>query len=201
MTFLYNKTNPNFATSQVHGVLRLETQNGHLVAVVNSYAVPEAYEADKLNWQDSYQIPVTAAADPQSWLIGPEGPFAGGTLLDEVTPLAKLQSIKWAQIKAERDRLTTGGFAYMGNVFQSDARSSLMIANAGIRAINDPDYTDTWTAANDTLVPMTNEELKRLACALVEHGSAIHHTGTTLREQIYAEDVTEEILNTIHWPI
>jgi len=201
MTFLYNKTNPNFSTSQVHGVLRLETQNGHLVAVVNSYAVPEAYEAQQLNWQDSYEIPTTAAVDPQSWLIGPEGPFAGGTLLEEATPLAKLQSIKWAQIKAERDTRTTGGFLYLGKILQSDAQSALKIANASITATNDPAYTDVWTAADDTLVPMTNLELKNMSAALVKHASDTHHIGTSLREVIFAEDATEETVNAVHWPV
>lgn len=201
MPFLFEKTNDNESLSRVHGVLRLETQNGHLGAVVNSYATLTAYESSKLNWQDFYPIPVTAAGDPQSWLIGPDGPFAGATVLVEDTPIERLQSIKWAQIKAERDRRTTSGFSYMGTTFQSDPRSALLIANAGLEATNNPAYTDTWTAADDSLVPMTNAELRGLASALVQHGSTTHHMGTTLRDQIYAENVTEEILNTIHWPL
>lgn len=201
MAFLYSKTNPNFSTSQVHGVLRLETQNGHLVAVVNSYAVPEAYEAAQLNWQDSYQIPTTAAVDPQSWLIGPEGPFAGGTLLDETTDLAKLQSVKWAQIKAERDSRTMGGFYYLGHKFDSDPISVAKITAAGFAASQDPEYTETWTLADNTKLIVTAEQLMGLAIALVKHGSDLHQIGSTLRDAIFAEDATEETVNAVYWPI
>lgn len=208
MAFIIEKTNDNYSVSRVHAVLRLETQNGHLVAVVNSYATEQAFNEQKLNWQDSHQIPVTTAGDPQTWLISTEGPFNGATLLDETTPLAVVQSLKWAEIKAERDRRTTGGFVYLDKIFDSDIVSVAKINGAAIEALSNPEYTETWTLADNSLLAMSAEQIIGMASALRSHASSLQHTGTELRNQIFAElgeDETEEQaitrIKSIYWPI
>lgn len=208
MAFLLEKTNPNFSVSRVHGVLRLETQNGHFVAVVNSYATPEAFDANMLNWQDSYQLPLqadpTVAANPQAYLISPEGPFAGATLLEEATPLERQQSIKWAEIKGERDRRETGGFSYLGKVIDSDSRSvqriALAVQSAQAAIAGGVAFAISWTCADDSVLELDAQQMLGMTVALADHANALHVVARGLREVIYAEDATAASVAAVAWP-
>lgn len=207
MAFLLEKTNPNFSVSRVHGVLRLETQNGHFVAVVNSYATPEAFDANMLNWQDSYQLPLqadpTVAANPQAYLIGPEGPFAGATVLEEATPLERLQSVKWAEIKGERDRREKAPLSTSFGVFQADAkgRANIESSVAMLRALLEKGESAEihFTLADDSSVLLTYEQMRDVGLLLGQQIDAAHQVSRALRERIFAEDATAASVAAVQW--
>lgn len=208
MAFLLATTNKNFSASMVHGVLRLETHDGQLVAIVNSYASIDAYDAGMLNWQDAHALPVqtiaAVAGNPQEWLISPEGPFAGATALVETTPLERLQSLKWAQVKATRDRLETGGFAYLGKTIDSDSRSVQRIALAvqaaqAAMAAGEP-FSLEWTCADNSVLALDGAGMVGMPVALALHANTLHEVARGLRELIYAEDATDASVALVVWP-
>lgn len=208
MAFIQNKTNRNFSVSQIHKFLRFDSSpQGGLVVFVNSYANLEAFQSPDhlLNWQDSFLLPPAAAANPEAWLISPEGPFTGATMLVEDSPLEIQRSLRWAQLKARRTQLE-GQFPYLEKSLQTDAESvgkySLFATAAAKELDLGHPYVLNWTTLDNSVLEMDAEQVIDLPIKLAEYLNQIHQTGVTLRNQLYdpATDTAEKI-NAISWPL
>jgi len=205
MAFLFLKLQPNAAASAAHKVLRVESNDTSATAWVNSYATAEMLLSANpmLNWQQDFSIPLSALADPQAWLIGPEGPFPGATVLADSTPLEAAKVAKWAEIKQRRDELETGGFPYMGKVLDSDQRSVLrmFVAERGAAsalAAGAP-YANTWTCKDDSELDLDAEAMVGMPLALAQYGQHLFVTARDLRGQIEAAESVEAV-RAISWP-
>lgn len=204
MAFTFLKSQANGATSMVHAVHRVEMQGATAQAIVNSYATLDNWQSvsPMLNWQQPYDIPLEALGNAEGWLVSPEGPFAGGTLMSGDTDLAFAKSVKWGEIKQRRDQAESEGFPYLGARFDSDSRSVQRITVAVLAAqralaIGEP-YQVKWTAADDSSVMLTAEQMVNMPMALAAYGDQLHQTARLLREQIEAA-LTVTAVDAITW--
>lgn len=217
MTFALQKTNRNFSTSQLHEFVQFESGPLQtLVAVVNSYASAEAYEASHgqiglggqilINWQDRFTLPATAAADPEAWLISPEGPFAGATVVPITSGIELLRSVKWAQIKQEKMLREKSRFIYLGKNIQTDDASISKLQNQAIAAANavasNTPYVLNWTASDNSVLTMDGPQVAAIPAALAAFQDELHQTAMTLRTQLYDPSTdTIEKIKAISWPL
>lgn len=95
---------------------------------------------------------------------------------------------KWDEIKAQRDQLEFGGFAFDGNIYDSDQVSQGRIMGAAIASV-----PQTWTLANNTTVDLTAEELKELYAALQAHVASVHERGRVARYKIDVATTPQDI--------
>ncbi|RCW73798.1 DUF4376 domain-containing protein [Pseudorhodoferax soli] len=121
-----------------------------------------------------------------------------------VSALALAQDAKWAEIKAERNRLETAGFPYMGKVVDSDAESALRITGAtsaaqAALAIGAP-FSIDWTCQDNTVLALDASQMVGMLVALAQHADHLHQVSRTLRAAIYAEDATEASVAAVAWP-
>lgn len=121
-----------------------------------------------------------------------------------VSALALVQAAKWADIKAERNRLETAGFPYMGKVVDSDAESALRITGAtsaaqAALAIGAP-FSIDWTCKDNTVLALDASQVVGMLVALAQHADHLHQVSRTLRAAIYAEDATEANVAAVAWP-
>lgn len=206
MAFTFLKVQPNGATSMVHAVHRIEMQGGSAQAIVNSYATINNWQsaAPMLNWQQPYDIPAEAMGNAEGWLVSPEGSFPGGALIAGDTDLAFAKSVKWGEMKQRRDKAESDGFPYLGMQFDSDSRSvqritvAVMAAQAALAA-GQPFEMD-WTAADNSSVTLTAEQMLGMPAALAIYGNELHRVARQLREQIEAAQTVAEV-DVITWPM
>ncbi|PZP90373.1 MAG: hypothetical protein DI587_38855 [Variovorax paradoxus] len=120
------------------------------------------------------------------------------------TALALAQAAKWAEIKAEREARTFGGFEWSGHTFDSDAVSAQKIAGAAqlaqLAISTGSPFTRVWTLADNTTVSLNAQEMIGVMLAMGEHVGTVHDTGTALRAEIYAADATEASVAAVAWP-
>jgi hypothetical protein len=121
-----------------------------------------------------------------------------------VSALALAQAEKWAEIRAERDRRESGTFPYMGKELQCDVVSVLRMTGAKEAALaaisNGVTFSETWTCADNSLLPVDAEAVLGMLPALAVFSSSLHATARLLRAQIYAEDATEASVEAVTWP-
>jgi len=120
------------------------------------------------------------------------------------TPLQVAQDAKWAEIKAERDRLETAGFPYFGKWIDSDARSvqritgAVQSAQAALAA--GAAFEIGWTCSDNSVIELDGQEMLGMTVALAAHANDLHVTARGLRALIYAEDATEASVAAVAWP-
>ena len=61
--------------------------------------------------------------------------------------LDEIKAQKWSELKLQRNQLEFGGFAFEGNMYDSDQVSQGRIMGAAVAGID-----QTWTLANNTTV-------------------------------------------------
>ena len=207
MSFSAPKTQPNGAFSQTHEVIRVEVSpaDGTAKAVVNSFASEAAMSAVPrlINWQDTYDMPLSAVADPDAWLISAEGPFAGGMKLVEGTSLEIAKERLWNEIKQERDEKEASGFPYLDTIFDSDSRSVQRIVGAVLAAqaavANGQAFTIDWTVADNSVRTLDASMVIGMPVALAGYADELHETSRVLRAQIEAAETVEEV-KAVVWP-
>ncbi|GHC72616.1 hypothetical protein GCM10007320_08610 [Pseudorhodoferax aquiterrae] len=120
------------------------------------------------------------------------------------TALAQAQDEKWKEVKAERDRLETAGFPYLGKWIDSDARSvqritgAVQSAQAAIAA--GAPFAIGWTCSDNSVIDLDGEQMLGMTVALAAYANALHVTARGLRALIYAEDATEASVAAVAWP-
>lgn len=121
-----------------------------------------------------------------------------------VSELELAQAAKWSQVKAERDRLETSGFPYLGKWIDSDARSvqritgAVQAAQAALAA--GAAFEIGWTCADDSVLKLDAQQMLGMTVALASHANALHVVARDLREVIYAEDATAASVAAVAWP-
>lgn len=124
--------------------------------------------------------------------------FEQAAVLVETEPLAVLQQRKWLQIKTAQNTQEYGGFLFEGVKFDSDLASQTKIQGAALQATQDPNFSVTWTLADNSTKFLNAEQLVELNKALIAHIEQTHAHAQELRTQIYAA-VTPETLDQITW--
>lgn len=205
MSFSAPKTQPNGAFSHAHEVIRVEIAGGAAKAIVNSFATEAAMSAVPrlINWQDHYEIPLSAVADPDAWLIGSEGPFVGGMKLMEGTSLDVAKERRWNEIKQLRDKKEASGFPYLGKTFDSDPRSVQRIVGvvlaAQAAAASGEDFLIDWTVADNSVAVLNAQMAIGMPVALASFAGRLHAISRGLRDQIEAAETVEDV-EAVVWP-
>ncbi|MDR2297837.1 MAG: DUF4376 domain-containing protein [Comamonas sp.] len=166
----------------------------------------DAHAGTNLQWQLYPALPVTAydAADPfgsiERALIEAPGDFFGGAYApDEVaSTLDTAKACKWADMKATRDQLESGGFDLPGvGRFDSDEESRNKIIGASLAAKIARDaeqpYVIAWTLADNTVVQLDADGIIDAGFAMLAHLNAIHQRSRALYAQIQAAETLEAI--------
>lgn len=205
MAFQATKTQPNGTVSQVHQIVQVSLAGGTAQAVVHSFASEDAMRATPalLNWQDVYPVPLPAALDAQAWLIGDDGPFAGGTPLIPVTTRAQKLKALLQRVTAKRWEIETGGITLPRGIRVLTGRAdqdriTSVIVNAGVAGIEAVDFK-----AASGWVHLTLEEVQGIARAVALHVQACFSAERTHHEAVVALATEAEIDTydlTVGWP-
>ena len=102
--------------------------------------------------------------------------------------IEEVKNQKWAEIKAQRDQLEFGGFAFEGNIYDSDQVSQGRIMGAAAAGVD-----QVWTLADNTSVELTASQLQQLYSSLQAFIASVHERGRTARQIIYDAETKEEV--------
>ena len=102
--------------------------------------------------------------------------------------LDEIKAQKWVEIKFQRDQLESGGFNYLGMVFDSDQVSQGRIMGAAVAGID-----RTWTLADNTTVELSASQLQQLYVTLQLHIASVHERGRIARAAIESAVTKEEV--------
>lgn len=108
--------------------------------------------------------------------------------------LQDLKDEKWQAIKASRDAAEAGTFLWNGHTVDADkeringAATGVLIAK-GLGQV----YSDVWTLADNSTIPVTGDDILSMGVSLVQHVSACHAHGRALRQQIEDAASTQEV--------
>lgn len=101
--------------------------------------------------------------------------------------LAQIRAARWDDIKAMRLRAEESGFAWDGSSFDSDRNSQSRIQSAALLAMQAaPGFTLDWTLADNTVRPLTAEDMIGVSMALSVHMAVQHAIARSLRAAIDA---------------
>lgn len=103
-------------------------------------------------------------------------------------PLEEIKAQKWAEIKAQRGQLEFGGFAFEGNIYDSDQVSQGRIMGAASAGVD-----QVWTLVDNTTVELTALQLQQLYAALQVHIASVHERGRIARQLILDAETKEEV--------
>lgn len=195
-----------------HRIVKTELTGTTLRLQVHMYPSLDKAEDAHLLWQEYPELPLAAldVQDPVGSLeralaAQPDGLFAGATYVADaaVDDIETARACKWAEIKAERDRLECGGFDMPGiGRFDSDADSRARIVGAVTAAKIAQDagqpYSITWTLADNSPAELDAQTTIDVGLALLAHVDAIHQHSRNLRQQIdAAQDL--QALDAVRW--
>ena len=113
---------------------------------------------------------------------------------EDARSLDDLKAEKWESLKAERSKAEGGTFVWNGHTIDADmarlngAATSVMIAQAAGQS-----YSDVWTLADNSTMPVTGSDILSMGLALAAHVSACHARGRLLRQQIENATTREEV--------
>ncbi|HEO0817052.1 TPA: DUF4376 domain-containing protein [Acinetobacter baumannii] len=121
----------------------------------------------------------------------------------EPTDLEDAKQLRWARIIAIRDGLEAKGFEYLGKTFDSDQRSALRILftaqAAAAAALAGQDFSVDWTAADNSIVAMTRDQILGMPAAMALKANAIHMQARNLKEQLNQAGSIAEV-EAVKWP-
>ena len=202
---------PNGITA-AHRIVKTELTGTTLRLQVHMYPSLDKAEDAHLLWQEYPELPLAAldVQDPVGSLeralaAQPDGLFAGATYVADaaVDDIETARARKWADIKAERDRLECGGFDMPGiGRFDSDADSRARIVGAVTAAKIAQDagqpFSVEWTLADNTAVMLDADQVISVGFAMLTHSTSTHEKGRNLRSAIVAAEDAES-LDAITW--
>lgn len=102
--------------------------------------------------------------------------------------LDEIKAQKWVEIKSQRDQLEFGGFAFEGNIYDSDQVSQGRIMGAASAGVD-----QVWTLADNTTVSLTSSQLQQLYDSLQAHIASVHERGRIARQLIFGAETKEEV--------
>lgn len=105
-------------------------------------------------------------------------------------PLADIAARLRSKINQRRNELEQSGFPYMDTVFDSNQVSAIRIANAAAGALTAMSlsipYEVTWTAADNSQVPMTAQDVAGLPLAMAVHANSCHQAASVKKSEVQA---------------
>ena len=202
---------PNGITA-AHRIVKTELTGTTLRLQVHMYPSLDKAEDAHLLWQEYPELPLAAldVQDPVGSLeralaAQPDGLFAGATYVADaaVDDIETARARKWADIKAERDRLECGGFDMPGiGRFDSDADSRARIVGAVTAAKIAKDASQPfiveWTLADNSTAMLDADQVISVGFAMLTHTTSTHEKGRNLRSAIVAAEDAES-LDAITW--
>ena len=203
MTFLAAKTHPNGATSAIHKIDRLEIVGDVVRAIVNSYATDEMYSANipMIIWQDTYLLPIESATSADAWMIGLDGPFAGGTLRPDAAYVPSLEDAKNSKnnyINQSRLKANQSSFTFADKQVAVDPLSRSDIdAVLGIVTLTNEmpiGWVGAWKTIDNSYVAIPDKATWTLFyTAMVAQGSVNFAHSQDLKTQLAAATTIEEV--------
>ena len=106
----------------------------------------------------------------------------------DLRTLDEIKAQKWAEIKSQRDQLEFGGFAFEGDIYDSDQISQGRILGAASAGLS-----QVWTLADNTTVNLTADQLVQIYQALQTHTASVHQRGIIAREVIMSATTKEDV--------
>lgn len=117
--------------------------------------------------------------------------------LKDFRTLDDLKLSKIAQINAKRDSLETGGFEYLGKVFDSDSISVQRLTSASMTAqlalSQGQEFSIVWTCQDNSNVTLSAVEVVGTVPALAQHSAMLHVKASELKEQVKNATTKEEV--------
>ena len=168
-----------------HGQLLFTIQGSNENVLLN--IPPDGFAVDEPPNSNMYYV-------EGNWVDMPAQPTAHHTFNYETKLWIDERSIDtakdhhWQKIKTQRDTFEFGGFAYDGNVYDSDQVSQARILVAAASGL-----PQSWTTADNSVIELTTEEIQALANSMQTHISEAHELGRIAREAINAAQSIEEI--------
>ena len=198
---LFNYTVTNGAILSAHRIVKVEITGSTAFAIINSFK--DIYET-QISWQDSYEVPLTAIADVEAWLVSPEGCFNGGLITsEEADPVDKAKRFKRAQINAWRNEKQWAGVVTPSGTFDSDPESQRLLNGAVVMAqialANSQPFEIGWTMKNNVTITLDALQLIEGGMLVGQHISICHATARQLKLDLDAAQTVEEI-EAIVWP-
>jgi len=211
MTILKTVPTPN-GVAAAHRIVKSELVDLAIKVQVHMYPSAEKAQDAHLLWQEYPVLPLSAldVQDPVGSLeralaAQEEGLFAGGVYVADpaADDVDTAKARKWAQIKAERDALESGGFDMPGlGRFDSNAESRARIVGAAMAAKIAQDaaqpYSIRWTLADNTTVELGAEGVIAVGFALLAHTDGIHQRSRQIYAQIQTAQTAEQVAG-ISW--
>lgn len=113
--------------------------------------------------------------------------------------LQDLKDERWKVIKAARVSTEVGTFVWQGHTVDADkeringAATGVLIAK-GLGQ----NYSDVWTLADNTTIPVTGDDILSMGVSLIQHVSACHAHARALRQQL-EDATTPEAVAAVVW--
>lgn len=104
-----------------------------------------------------------------------------------------LKVVKWQEIKGIRDAKEFGSFMWNGVELDADEKSRARITGGTVGAMMDPNFTTSWTLADNSEALIDAPTMLSIGQALVDYTDGIHATGKSLRAQINAATTAAEL--------
>lgn len=108
--------------------------------------------------------------------------------------LDEIKTLKWNEIKAERDKAEQSGCPYMDSILDSDSLSVQRINTAvqAAQVVGDSFAVD-WTMQDNTVIHMTYADVLGMPAALAVFSNDLHEKARGLREQINEAETAAEV--------
>lgn len=187
---------PNGAVTNVQRIAHLMITDDGATAVVNSYT--DAEPTTNLSWQDNHTVPAEALtgnpmAAARNWLVGPLGPFAGGDIMADPTPLEQWQATLWARVKYFRAAADAAGCdTPKGRVDTKPTSRDFLrdcVSAASIAQARGDDISLNITMADNSREPHNALELIAAGRVVALQQYANHELSQTMRDAIYGVDL------------
>lgn len=113
------------------------------------------------------------------------------------------KAAKWAEVKAAREAVEFGAFAWDGSMFDCDQISQQRIQGAAqlatLASMTSAPFSIDWTLADNTVRTLNATDMIAVGMALGAHINVQHATSRTLRAQIDAATTLAEV-QAVAWP-
>ena len=112
--------------------------------------------------------------------------------------LADHQRMACVRINAARDQAANAGFAWNGHQFDSDAGSIQKINGAATLALLNPAFETDWILADNTIIHLTNADIRSLGEAAGAFVQGLVFKARTLKDQALATTTIADC-TAVHW--
>lgn len=156
------------------------------------YVPSNGYRGDNLylNGEEFViRVPAPSAAHTFNWVT---------KVWEDLRNLQDMKALKWTEIKQARNKAEYAGFAWEGNVFDSDAMSQQRITSAVTLAMMSTEFTIYWTLKNNETVYLNRTQMAEVGNELGFHVAQVFRTAQNRRITLDSLTTVEEI-NALVW--